>query len=84
MSLFWLKQNAAKDCLIYIFQNNWVPRRIDSAPKTIDQIHKEAADEHAQKQILFKTVNKQIKSQTSGMIFETNLYSIRLINLSVQ
>lgn len=33
------------------FQNNWVPRRGDQGPKTIDQIHKEAELEEHREQI---------------------------------
>lgn len=32
-------------------QNNWVPRRGDQGPKTIDQIHKEAELEEHREQI---------------------------------
>lgn len=32
-------------------QNNWVPRRADQGPKTIDQIHKEAELEEHREQI---------------------------------
>ncbi|XP_064178283.1 eukaryotic translation initiation factor 4 gamma 1-like [Anguilla rostrata] len=37
--------------ILELRQNNWVPRREDQGPKTIDQIHKEAEQEEQQEQI---------------------------------
>ncbi len=37
--------------LLTVTQNNWVPRRGDLGPKTIDQIHKEAEMEEHREQI---------------------------------
>lgn len=36
---------------LLLFQNNWVPRRGDQGPKTIDQIHKEAELEEHREQM---------------------------------
>ncbi|KAJ8399426.1 hypothetical protein AAFF_G00411380 [Aldrovandia affinis] len=37
--------------ILELRQNNWVPRRKDQGPKTIDQIHKEAKQEKQQEQM---------------------------------
>lgn len=44
-------------------QNNWVPRRADQGPKTIDQIHKEAEMEEQREQI---KVQQQLLSKKEG------------------
>ena len=48
---------------------NWVPRREDNNPKTIDQIHKEAADE-AKKAKLRKHQAKQLQKRDRGVLTE--------------
>jgi len=40
-------------------QNAWVPRRDTNAPKTIEQIHKDAEDEATQKQITIQRVMQE-------------------------
>ena len=35
---------------VLLFKNDWVPRRKDNAPKTIDEIHREVEEEHIVKQ----------------------------------
>ncbi|XP_074654497.1 eukaryotic translation initiation factor 4 gamma 1-like isoform X3 [Tubulanus polymorphus] len=42
--------------VIELRRNNWVPRRVDNAPKTIAEIHKEAAKESAEKSLLSQMV----------------------------
>ncbi len=55
-----------------VTQNNWVPRRGDLGPKTIDQIHKEAEmEEHrehvkVQQQLLSKKDSSQGRGGRSG------------------
>ncbi|KAK6174828.1 hypothetical protein SNE40_013400 [Patella caerulea] len=44
---------------------NWVPRREDNNPKTIDQIHKEAAKENAQKNFLLSQNPPQSSNKQS-------------------
>ncbi|XP_029687531.1 eukaryotic translation initiation factor 4 gamma 1-like isoform X2 [Takifugu rubripes] len=44
-------------------KNNWVPRRADQGPKTIDQIHKEAEMEEQREQI---KVQQQLLSKKDG------------------
>ncbi|XP_048581681.1 eukaryotic translation initiation factor 4 gamma 1-like isoform X2 [Nematostella vectensis] len=43
--------------------SNWVPRRDDNNPKTIDQIHKEAADEEKKTQLLLQQQPKMPKNK---------------------
>lgn len=45
-------------------QNNWVPRRGDQGPKTIDQIHKEAEMEEHREQI--KVQQQLLSKKDSG------------------
>ncbi|XP_076087139.1 eukaryotic translation initiation factor 4 gamma 3-like isoform X1 [Mytilus galloprovincialis] len=46
--------------------SNWVPRRDESNPKTIEQIHKEAQQEAQEKQLLVQSLNTQAKSGGGG------------------
>ena len=58
--------------------NNWVPRRDDNNPKTIDQIHKEAAEEERKTMILIQQ-SKLPKREPPGkgmMISSWNLFVI--------
>ena len=48
---------------------NWVPRRQDNNPKTIYQIHKEAAEE-AKKAKLRKQQSKQLQKRERGVLTE--------------
>lgn len=54
-----------KDYIIIICdpQNNWVPRRGEQGPKTIDQIHKEAELEEHREQV---KVQQQLLSKKEG------------------
>lgn len=60
------------NCLYGLSQNNWVPRRGDLGPKTIDQIHKEAElEEHreqikVQQQLLSKKDSNQGRGSRGG------------------
>ncbi|KAK2557679.1 Eukaryotic translation initiation factor 4 gamma 1 [Acropora cervicornis] len=47
--------------------NNWVPRREDNNPKTIDQIHKEAADQAKKTQIKIQMAKQERKLQRGNM-----------------
>ena len=48
---------------------NWVPRRQDNNPKTIDQIHKEAADEAKKTQLLVQQ-SKHLQKRDRGVLTE--------------
>ena len=50
-------------------QNNWVPRREDNAPKTIEQIHLEAHQEEAQKKANLINAPHDTKSRGRGMYY---------------
>ncbi|XP_064599552.1 eukaryotic translation initiation factor 4 gamma 1-like isoform X2 [Liolophura sinensis] len=45
--------------VIDLRQNRWVPRRDENNPKTIDQIHKEVAQEAQEKAILIQQISSQ-------------------------
>lgn len=47
-------------------QNNWVPRRNESRPTTIDQIHKEAAEEQLQQKFLMSLPMPKMDQQGQG------------------
>ena len=51
--------------------NDWVPRREDNNPKTIDQIHKEAADQAKKTQIKLQMAKQENKKQRGGPILKT-------------
>ena len=51
--------------------NDWVPRREDNNPKTIDQIHKEAADEAKKAHLRIQMDKQQEKKMPRGI----SLYS---------
>ncbi|XP_076376961.1 eukaryotic translation initiation factor 4 gamma isoform X2 [Megalopta genalis] len=46
--------------------NKWVPRRVDSTPKTIDQIQKEAENERLDSQLSSAPLNTPRKDERSG------------------
>ncbi|XP_053379539.1 eukaryotic translation initiation factor 4 gamma 1-like [Mercenaria mercenaria] len=46
--------------------NKWVPRRVDNNPKTIDQIHKEVAQEAQEKALLSQQNQMQQRAQRGG------------------
>ena len=46
-------------------ENNWVPRGVDSCPKTIDQIHKEAKLQ--EKQIAFNRQKAERANRLGGI-----------------
>lgn len=54
--------------VVSVTQNNWVPRRGDQGPKTIDQIHKEAELEEHREQIKVQQqlLSKKDSSQGRG------------------
>lgn len=47
---------------LHLFQHNWVSRRADQGPKTIEQIHKEAKIEEQEEQ---RKVHQQLLSKDS-------------------
>ncbi|WAR13850.1 IF4G1-like protein [Mya arenaria] len=47
-------------------KNKWIPRRSDNNPKTIDQIHKEVAQEKQEKALQSQQLQFQQKSQPRG------------------
>jgi translation initiation factor 4G len=47
-------------------KSNWVPRRADNAPKTIQQIHKEAEQEKEEKQAYHALLAQQPRSAQQG------------------
>ena len=50
--------------IVDLRNNNWVPRRQqDNNPKTIDQIHKEAADQARKTQIKIQIAKQERKLQ---------------------
>ena len=53
---------------IQLKQNRWVPRREDNAPKTIEEIHKEAQEESVQKQIMLQRVTVDQKRGGRGSV----------------
>lgn len=50
----------------FVLQNKWVPRRVDNNPKTIDQIHKEVAQENQEKALLAQQAQLQQKTTRGG------------------
>ena len=52
--------------VIELRQCNWVPRRDENNPKTIEQIHKEAQQEQQEKLLLLQTVNIPNQKPTRG------------------
>lgn len=59
-------------CFVFS-QNKWVPRRVDNNPKTIDQIHKEVAQENQEKAYLAQQAQLQQKAQRGGRSFSLYL-----------
>ena len=57
-------------------ENNWVPRREDNNPKTIDQIYKEAA-EKAMKLQMAVHMAKQVKKLRGGFGFKNSSINLR-------
>ena len=51
--------------IVDLRNNDWVPRREDNNPKTIDQIHKEAADQAKKTQMMIQMA-KQDKKISEG------------------
>ncbi|XP_044171026.1 eukaryotic translation initiation factor 4 gamma 3-like isoform X2 [Acropora millepora] len=52
--------------IVDLRNNNWVPRREDNNLKTIDQIHKEAADQAKKTQIKIQMAKQERKLQRGG------------------
>ena len=55
--------------IIDLRKNDWVPRREDNNPKTIDQIHKEAAEKAKKTQIQIQMAKQQDKKLRGGFGF---------------
>ena len=52
--------------IVDLRDNDWVPRREDNNPKTIDQIHKEAADQAKKMQMKLQMDKQQEKKMQRG------------------
>ena len=52
--------------IVDLRDNNWVPRREDNNPKTIDKIHKEAADQAKKTQVKIQMAKQEKKLQRGG------------------
>ena len=52
--------------VIDLRNNDWVPRREDNNPKTIDQIHKEASDKSKKAQLRILMDKQQGKKMQRG------------------
>lgn len=52
--------------IVDLRENDWVPRREDNNPKTIDQIHKEAADQAKKMQMMVQMAKQDKKVQRGG------------------
>ena len=57
--------------------NDWVPRREDNNPKTIDQIHKEAAEKAKKTQMMIQMAKQQDKKLRGGFGFKTAGVNLR-------
>lgn len=57
--------------------NDWVPRREDNNPKTIDQIHKEAAEKAKKTQIMIQMAKQQEKKVRGGFGVNTGSVNLR-------
>jgi len=58
-------------------ENNWVPRREDNNPKTIDQIHKEAAEKAKKTQMEVQMAKQQDKKLRGGFGFKNASRNLR-------
>lgn len=63
-------------CVICLFQHNWVSRRADLGPKTIEQIHKEAKIEEQEEQ---RKVHQQLLSKDKRRPGKSDCECYRLI-----
>ena len=59
-------QLARLNFFIFFFKCNWVPRKDENNPKTIEQIHKEAQQEQQEKLLLLQTVTIPNQKPTRG------------------
>lgn len=57
-----MMSNVGFVCVLFFLQHNWVSRRADQGPKTIEQIHKEAKIEEQEEQ---RKVHQQLLSKDS-------------------
>ena len=63
--------------IIDLRENNWVPRREDNNPKTIDQIHKEAAEKAKKTQMEVQMAKQQDKKLRGGFGFKNASRNLR-------
>lgn len=63
--------------IVDLRENDWVPRREDNNPKTIDQIHKEAAEKAKKTQIMIQMAKQQDKKLRGGFGFKTVSVNLR-------
>lgn len=55
-------KDVCRACILFFLQHNWVSRRADQGPKTIEEIHKEAKIEEQEEQ---RKVHQQLLSKDS-------------------
>ena len=63
--------------IVDLRKNDWVPRREDNNPKTIDQIHKEEAEKAKKTQIMIQMAKQQDKKLRGGFGFNTAIVNFR-------
>jgi len=63
--------------IIDLRENNWVPRREDNNPKTIDQIHKEAGEKAKKSQMAVQMAKQQDKKLRGGFGFKNASINLR-------
>ena len=54
--------------IVELRSKDWVPRREDNNPKTIDQIHKEAADQAKKMQLKIQMAKQDKKLQSACLL----------------
>ena len=65
--------------IVDLRSNGWVPRREDNNPKTIDQIHREAADQAKKTQMAIQIARQDKRLQQRGEdTVKENPYSVVL------
>ena len=63
--------------IVDLRSNGWVPRREDNNPKTIDQIHREAADQAKKTQMAIQIARQDKRLQQRGEdTVKENAYSV--------
>ena len=63
--------------IVDLRENDWVPRREDDNPKTIDQIHKDSAEKAKKTQMMIQMAKQQDKMLIGGFGFKTGHINLR-------